>query len=327
MQLHLGNLLADVFIDKPLFDTQWWIPLFSAVFVFLLCAFYPVFHVFLFTLFLCSGECYVCASNEPYRKVDYTKISIPSWKPGASSGTGSGSSNWPNTASAGVSASTATASKDRPEVREGRDTKDFIKPKLVTVIRSGVKPRKAVRILLNKKTAHSFDQVLADITEAIKLDSGAVKRLYTLDGKQVRWCLLIFYSLREKNVNLRSSNGFFPLIGMCTNRPESSWNIVYVQFVNRILLLFSPCNYEAQVLKSMLHLHWKLKVWGGNKGHTLKYSNLENPNIFLYCYQHHCYAVFYTKHSSRWCLEQPPWIWRSGLVRFSWLGNWTSGCT
>lgn len=135
---------------------------------------------------LCSGECYICASNEPYRKVDYTKISIPSWKPGASSVTGSASSSRPAMASAGVSASTATVSKDHPEVREGRENKDFIKPKLVTVIRSGVKPRKAVRILLNKKTAHSFEQVLADITEAIKLDSGAVKRLYTLDGKQVR---------------------------------------------------------------------------------------------------------------------------------------------
>uniref|UniRef100_A0A8C3A0Z4 Serine/threonine-protein kinase DCLK2 n=1 Tax=Cyclopterus lumpus TaxID=8103 RepID=A0A8C3A0Z4_CYCLU len=67
----------------------------------------------------------------------------------------------------------------------GGESKEFIKPKLVTVIRSGVKPRKAVRILLNKKTAHSFNQVLADITEAIKLDSGAVKRLYTLDGKQL----------------------------------------------------------------------------------------------------------------------------------------------
>lgn len=71
----------------------------------------------------------------------------------------------------------------RSEIKE---SKDFIKPKLVTVIRSGVKPRKAVRILLNKKTAHSFDQVLTDITEAIKLDSGIVKRICTLDGKQVR---------------------------------------------------------------------------------------------------------------------------------------------
>ncbi|XP_023266514.1 serine/threonine-protein kinase DCLK2-like, partial [Seriola lalandi dorsalis] len=141
---------------------------------------------------LVEGECYVCASNEPYRKVDYTKISIPSWKPGASAGTGQAGSPRSTTVSTGVSASTATPSKDRPEVREGRESKDFIKPKLVTVIRSGVKPRKAVRILLNKKTAHSFEQVLADITEAIKLDSGAVKRLYTLDGKQLT-CLQDFF--------------------------------------------------------------------------------------------------------------------------------------
>lgn len=68
---------------------------------------------------------------------------------------------------------------------ETRESKDFIRPKLVTVIRSGVKPRKAIRILLNKKTAHSFEQVMTDITEAIKLDSGVVRRLYTVDGKMV----------------------------------------------------------------------------------------------------------------------------------------------
>ncbi|XP_074480434.1 serine/threonine-protein kinase DCLK2-like [Sebastes fasciatus] len=151
-----------------------------------------------------EGECYICASNEPYRKVDYAKISIPSWKPGAGAGAGAAGSGRPSTASTGVSAitvaaaitaaasATGSSSKERPEGREFRESKDYIKPKLVTVIRSGVKPRKAVRILLNKKTAHSFDQVLADITEAIKLDSGAVKRLYTLDGKQLT-CLQDFF--------------------------------------------------------------------------------------------------------------------------------------
>ncbi|XP_017297327.1 serine/threonine-protein kinase DCLK2 [Kryptolebias marmoratus] len=141
---------------------------------------------------LVEGECYVCASNEPYRKVDYTKISVPSWKPGASTGIATSGSSRTSTTSTGVSTSAAPAPKDRPEGRDGRESKDFIKPKLVTVIRSGVKPRKAVRILLNKKTAHSFEQVLADITEAIKLDSGAVKRLYTLDGKQLT-CLQDFF--------------------------------------------------------------------------------------------------------------------------------------
>ncbi|NXO22947.1 DCLK2 kinase, partial [Cisticola juncidis] len=123
---------------------------------------------------LLEGESYVCASNEPFRKVDYTKNVNP---------------NWCVNIRAGSSRSLSSLSSSRSEVKE---SKDFIKPKLVTVIRSGVKPRKAVRILLNKKTAHSFEQVLNDITEAIKLDSGVVKRLCTLDGKQVT-CLQDFF--------------------------------------------------------------------------------------------------------------------------------------
>ncbi|NXE50766.1 DCLK2 kinase, partial [Casuarius casuarius] len=123
---------------------------------------------------LVEGESYVCASNEPYRKVDYTKNVNP---------------NWCVNIRTGSTRSLTSLTSTKSEVKE---SKDFIKPKLVTVIRSGVKPRKAVRILLNKKTAHSFEQVLTDITEAIKLDSGIVKRLCTLDGKQVT-CLQDFF--------------------------------------------------------------------------------------------------------------------------------------
>nr|XP_020636973.1 serine/threonine-protein kinase DCLK2 isoform X1 [Pogona vitticeps] len=123
---------------------------------------------------LVDGESYVCASNEPFRKVDYTKNVNPNWSVNIKSAS---------------SRSLTSLTSARSDVKE---SKDFIKPKLVTVIRSGVKPRKAVRILLNKKTAHSFDQVLTDITEAIKLDSGVVKRICTLDGKQVT-CLQDFF--------------------------------------------------------------------------------------------------------------------------------------
>lgn len=118
-----------------------------------------------------AGESYVCASIEPYKKVDYTKNVNPNWSVGARMAM-----------SARDPSSLGSAKSVCPE---GKDGRDFIKPKLVTIIRSGVKPRKAVRVLLNKKTAHSFDQVLTDITDAIKLDSGAVKRLYTVDGKMV----------------------------------------------------------------------------------------------------------------------------------------------
>ncbi|KAI3353326.1 hypothetical protein L3Q82_019860 [Scortum barcoo] len=117
---------------------------------------------------LVEGESYVCASNEPFRRVDYTKNVNPNWSVGSKTGT---------------SRSLTSLIPLKNELQ--RESKDFIKPKLVTVIRSGVKPRKAVRILLNKKTAHSFEQVLTDITDAIKLDSGAVRRLYTLEGKQL----------------------------------------------------------------------------------------------------------------------------------------------
>ncbi|XP_064208784.1 serine/threonine-protein kinase DCLK1a isoform X3 [Anguilla rostrata] len=127
---------------------------------------------------LVEGGSYVCSSIEPFKKLDYTKNVHPNWcvNPRAS-----GTSRAPP--------SLASAMGGTPETREA---KDFIRPKLVTVVRSGVRPRKAVRVLLNRKTAHSFEQVLCDITDAIKLDSGVVKRLYALDGKQVM-CLQDFF--------------------------------------------------------------------------------------------------------------------------------------
>ncbi|KAI4813534.1 hypothetical protein KUCAC02_002773 [Chaenocephalus aceratus] len=120
-----------------------------------------------------EGESYVCASENVYKKVDYTKNVNPNW-------------------SVNVKASAKNLQAFGARGGNGGEGKDFVRPKLVTVMRSGVKPRKAVRVLLNKKTAHSFDQVLTDITEAIKLESGAVKRIYTLDGKQVT-CLQDFF--------------------------------------------------------------------------------------------------------------------------------------
>lgn len=124
-----------------------------------------------------EGESYVCASENYFKKVDYTRNVNPNW-------------------SVNVKASAATQkglqSLASGKGSEMKESKDFVRPKLVTVMRSGVKPRKAVRVLLNKKTAHSFEQVLTDITEAIKLESGVVKRIYTLDGKQVT-CLQDFF--------------------------------------------------------------------------------------------------------------------------------------
>ncbi|XP_054586767.1 serine/threonine-protein kinase DCLK1a isoform X1 [Nothobranchius furzeri] len=125
---------------------------------------------------LLEGESYICSSIEAYKKLDYTKNVNPNWSVNVKAS----------------SRSPLSMSSPKPGAPEGRESKDFIRPKLVTVVRSGVKPRKAVRILLNKKTAHSYEQVLTDITEAIKLDSGVVKKIYTVEGKQVT-CLQDFF--------------------------------------------------------------------------------------------------------------------------------------
>lgn len=117
------------------------------------------------------GESYVCASIEPYKKLDYIKNINPNWAVGARTPVSPRDPFPLGSAKIGLS--------------DSKENRDYIKPKLVTIVRSGVKPRKAVRILLNKKTAHSFEQVMTDITDAIKLDSGVVKRLYTVDGKMV----------------------------------------------------------------------------------------------------------------------------------------------
>uniref|UniRef100_A0A3Q2E6Y5 Doublecortin domain-containing protein n=1 Tax=Cyprinodon variegatus TaxID=28743 RepID=A0A3Q2E6Y5_CYPVA len=122
---------------------------------------------------LVEGESYVCSSIEAYKKLDYTKNVNPNWSVNVKAS--------PSSSRGPLSLGSAKAGAP-----EGREGKDFIRPKLVTVVRSGVKPRKAVRILLNKKTAHSYEQVLTDITDAIKLDSGVVKKIYTLEGKLVR---------------------------------------------------------------------------------------------------------------------------------------------
>ncbi|XP_062308994.1 LOW QUALITY PROTEIN: serine/threonine-protein kinase DCLK1a [Osmerus eperlanus] len=119
---------------------------------------------------LVEGESYVCGCVEVYKKLDYTKNVNPNW-----------SVNVKASASDARGPLSLGSAKAGPP--ENRENKDFVRPKLVTVVRSGVKPRKAVRILLNKKTAHSYEQVLTDITDAIKLDSGVVKKIYTMEGK------------------------------------------------------------------------------------------------------------------------------------------------
>ena len=122
-------------------------------------------------------ESYVCASTQVFKKVAYPKHQIPNW-----------SFNMKTHIEQG-----------HHRLEDCEDNREFIRPKLVTVIRNGSRPRKAVRVLLNKKTAHSLDQVLNDINDAIKLDTGSVKKIFTIDGKPVSWC--VWQADKDNDVN------------------------------------------------------------------------------------------------------------------------------
>lgn len=70
-----------------------------------------------------------------------------------------------------------------------------IKPRLITVIRNGFRPRRIVKVLLNRRTAQTFEQVLDDVTSAVGVIGGSgVRKLYTVDGKVVQGLSDLFNS-------------------------------------------------------------------------------------------------------------------------------------
>ena len=125
---------------------------------------------------LLQGEYFVCSSTDVFRNVNYKSIINLCWNPNVR----------------GPLSGEEYVSNQCPDAAMTETSRDFVKPKLVTIIRNGGKPRKAVRVLLNRKTAYSFRQVLSDITNAIHLDSGSVRKIFTLDGRQVSYSIFFF---------------------------------------------------------------------------------------------------------------------------------------
>ncbi|KAL5289033.1 DCLK1 family protein [Megaselia abdita] len=64
-----------------------------------------------------------------------------------------------------------------------RDT--VVHPRIVTLIRNGTKPRKIMRLLLNKRNSPTFEHVLTAITQVVKLDTGCVRKVFTVNGVPV----------------------------------------------------------------------------------------------------------------------------------------------
>uniref|UniRef100_A0A6M2DC95 non-specific serine/threonine protein kinase n=1 Tax=Xenopsylla cheopis TaxID=163159 RepID=A0A6M2DC95_XENCH len=121
------------------------------------------------------GKSYVCScNNEPFKKAEYSHISNHAktnnklsriTRPG--SPCKNGVSNCPNG-------------------RSPTESADVVRPRIVTLIRHGIKPRKIYRLLLNKRNSPTFEHVLQALTQKVHLDSGCVRKVYTLSGIQVQ---------------------------------------------------------------------------------------------------------------------------------------------
>lgn len=62
-----------------------------------------------------------------------------------------------------------------------------LKPKVVTIVRNGGRPRNNVKMLLNRRSVQSYDQLMSDIAEAFgpKYKTNRLKKLFTVRGKEV----------------------------------------------------------------------------------------------------------------------------------------------
>lgn len=63
-----------------------------------------------------------------------------------------------------------------------------IKPKVITIVRNGARPRNNIKILLNRRSVQSFEQLMSDVSEAFgpKYRNNKLEKLFTIRGREVQ---------------------------------------------------------------------------------------------------------------------------------------------
>ncbi|OWF51087.1 serine/threonine-protein kinase DCLK1-like isoform X2 [Mizuhopecten yessoensis] len=74
-----------------------------------------------------------------------------------------------------------------------------VKPKVITIVRNGARPRNNIKILLNRRSVQSFEQLMLDVSEAFgpKYRNNKMEKLYTIRGREVQGISDFF---RDENV-------------------------------------------------------------------------------------------------------------------------------
>ncbi|NWI86859.1 DCDC2 protein, partial [Pitta sordida] len=114
-----------------------------------------------------SGEQYVAGGREAFKKLNYLDIGETKKKP------------------AEVNNEVKPVTHSRITV-SARFRKPLQEPYTIFLIANGDLISPAVRLLIPRKTLNHWDHILEMVTGKVTLRSGAVHRLYTLDGKLVQ---------------------------------------------------------------------------------------------------------------------------------------------
>ena len=114
-----------------------------------------------------DGQSYVCSSTPVFKRLKYENINSFNWYTSLRK--------------------VAPRTFEKWNVGERPQTPDFVprQPRMVVVIRAGPRPRNMVRMLLNRRTATSFDQVLTHLAGALNMKTGTIRKIYMLTGPQV----------------------------------------------------------------------------------------------------------------------------------------------
>jgi doublecortin-like kinase 1/2 len=118
-----------------------------------------------------DGKGYVCScNNEQFKKIEYSATNVVKAT---------------NRLSRVIRSSSPLKNGGGLNGSVKKENASVVHPRIVTLIRNGVKPRKIMRLLLNKRNSPTFDHVLTAITQVVKLDSGCVRKVFTLSGAPV----------------------------------------------------------------------------------------------------------------------------------------------
>ncbi|KAH8292755.1 hypothetical protein KR054_000361 [Drosophila jambulina] len=147
-----------------------------------------------------DGQSYVCScNNENFKKVEYNTSSQPLGN--LTLATNNSRTNNQRLAKlqrptsplkngsllSSAASALAPAAINGSPVNTSRCSErlNVVFPRIVTLIRNGTKPRRIMRLLLNKRNSPSFDHVLTAITQVVRLDTGYVRKVFTLSGASV----------------------------------------------------------------------------------------------------------------------------------------------